>query len=198
MASARNAILDAAAELLDSVGPDGVTLRAVGERAGVSHNAPYKHFRDKEALLAAVAVREFAARRDAMQQLVAQAERPLDALRALAHDHVAWATANPNRFHLLFGSWSRHDDALAEAAGTTRLSFVGIVRNVRDQVAGWPAHDERVAALLMATAHGAIDLALGGHLAADGKGEADPTDLVDDLIDLLCGNNPGGNPGTLY
>ena len=187
MASSRDAILDAAADLLDSAGPDGVTLRAVGARAGVSHNAPYKHFRDKEALLAAVAVREFAARRDAMERLVGQAIGPLDALRALARDHVVWALANPNRFHLLFGGWSRHDDALDEAAGSTRLSFVDIVRGVRTHVAGWPGNDERTAALLMATAHGAIDLALGGHLAADGKGGADPTDLVDDLIDLLCG-----------
>jgi AcrR family transcriptional regulator len=187
MASSRDAILDAAADLLDSAGPDGVTLRAVGERAGVSHNAPYKHFRDKEALLAAVAVREFAVRRDAMGQLVERADGPLDALRALAHDHVAWAMANPNRFHLLFGGWSRHDDALEEAAGSTRLSFVDILRGVRAHVAGWPEDDERTAALLMATAHGAIDLALGGHLAADGKGGADPAELVDDLIDLLSG-----------
>ncbi|HWI86508.1 MAG TPA: TetR/AcrR family transcriptional regulator [Sphingomonas sp.] len=187
MASSRDAILDAAADLLDSAGPDGVTLRAVGARAGVSHNAPYKHFRDKEALLAAVAVREFAARRDAMEQGVGRADGPLDALRTLAHDHVAWALANPNRFHLLFGGWSRHDDALDAAAGSTRLSFVDIVRGARAHVAGWPENDERTAALLMATAHGAIDLALGGHLAADGKGGADPTDLVDDLIDLLSG-----------
>jgi len=187
MASSRDAILDAAADLLDRAGPDGVTLRAVGERAGVSHNAPYKHFRDKEALLAAVAVREFTARRAAMEQIVGRANGPLDALRGLAHDHVAWAIANPNRFHLLFGGWSRHDEALDEAAGSTRLSFVAIVHDVRAHVAGWPENDERTAALLMATAHGAIDLALGGHLAADGKGGADPTDLVDDLIDLLCG-----------
>jgi len=190
MASSRDAILDAAADLLDSAGPDGVTLRAVGERAGVSHNAPYKHFRDKEALLAAVAVREFAVRRGAMEQLVARAHGPLDALRALAHDHVAWAMANPNRFHLLFGGWSRHDDALDQAAGSTRLSFVELVRDVRAHVASWPENDERTAALLMATAHGSIDLALGGHLAADGKGGADPTDLVDDLIDLLSSATP--------
>ncbi|HMI20157.1 MAG TPA: TetR/AcrR family transcriptional regulator [Sphingomonas sp.] len=187
MASVRDAILDAAADLLDHSGPDGVTLRGVGERAGVSHNAPYKHFRDKEALLAAVAVREFAVRRGMMAGIVEQAASPLGALRALARDHIAWAMANPYRFHLLFGGWTRHDDALDEAAGTTRLAFVDILRGVRVQVAGWPEDDERTAALLMATAHGAIDLALGGHLAADGKGGADPTDLVDDLIDLLSG-----------
>jgi Bacterial regulatory proteins, tetR family len=43
------------AELLDSGGPDAVTLRGVGARAGVSRGAPYRHFADKESLLTAVA-----------------------------------------------------------------------------------------------------------------------------------------------
>ena len=47
--------------LLDEGGVDHVTLREVGRRAGVSHNAPYKHFESKEALLAAIAARELAA-----------------------------------------------------------------------------------------------------------------------------------------
>lgn len=190
MSKVRDAIVEAAADLLDRSGRDGVTLRGVGLRAGVSHNAPYKHFRDKEALLAAVAVREFAVRQSAMMRLVAQADTPLDALRALARDHVAWAMTNPHRFHLLFGGWSRHDDALDVAAGSTRLYFIDILRGIRARVKGWPGDDERTAALLMATAHGAIDLALGGHLAADGKGGADPAELIDDLIDLLSSRQP--------
>jgi hypothetical protein len=44
---------------------------------------------------------------------------------------------------------------------------------------------ERVAALVLAVTHGAVDLALSGHLARNGKGHADPRDLVNDLIDHL-------------
>ncbi|NUQ86967.1 MAG: helix-turn-helix transcriptional regulator, partial [Glycomyces artemisiae] len=54
----REALIDVAARLLDEGGTDAVTLRQVGHGAGVSHNAPYKHFAGKEALLAAVAARE--------------------------------------------------------------------------------------------------------------------------------------------
>ncbi|MGK8500567.1 hypothetical protein [Nocardia asiatica] len=43
----------------------------------------------------------------------------------------------------------------------------------------------RLAALLRASAHGAADLSAAGHLAADGKGHADATDLVDDLVAYL-------------
>jgi hypothetical protein len=44
---------------------------------------------------------------------------------------------------------------------------------------------ERIAALLLALGHGAADLALGGHLGRQGKGHADPQDLVDDLFALF-------------
>src|SRR5262245_13620970 len=55
--STREAIIDAAAALLDEGGPAAVTFRAVGERVGLSHNAAFKLFHDKESLLAAVAAR---------------------------------------------------------------------------------------------------------------------------------------------
>ena len=50
----RTLLIDAAADLLDKGGPAEVTLREVGRLAGVSHNAPYKHFDSKEELLSAV------------------------------------------------------------------------------------------------------------------------------------------------
>ena len=51
----RAATLHAAAELLEKKGPDAVVLREVARLAGVSHNAPYRHFPSREALLAALA-----------------------------------------------------------------------------------------------------------------------------------------------
>ena len=52
-------LIAAAASLLDSGGEAAVTLRAVALAVGVSHNAPYKHFEDRNALLAAVAIQDF-------------------------------------------------------------------------------------------------------------------------------------------
>ena len=57
----KDKLVEAAAALLDDGGESAVTVRAVAHRVGVSHNAPYKHFADRAALLAAVAERDFAA-----------------------------------------------------------------------------------------------------------------------------------------
>jgi hypothetical protein len=62
---------------------------------------------------------------------------------------------------------------------------------------GLPAGDpERLTALLRATAHGAADLTLAGHLSPDGKGHADATGLVNDLLSHLAASQlkPGPAP----
>src|SRR3954470_18254262 len=74
-AATRRALVDAASELLDEGGVDAVTLRAVGARAGVSRGAPYGHFPDKEHLLAAVAMENWAAVGDALDKLIADERR---------------------------------------------------------------------------------------------------------------------------
>src|ERR1700721_929761 len=112
-ASTRDALVDAAAQLLDEGGPDAVTLREVGHRAGVSHNAPYKHFVDKEALLAAVAAGELT--------------RGGPARAAVLRGFFGWALEFPQRFKLVYGSWSKGSDELAAAAGSARALLVDIV-----------------------------------------------------------------------
>jgi AcrR family transcriptional regulator len=177
----RDLLVAAAVKLLDAGGPAAVTLRAVGEAAGVSHNAPYKHFTNKEDLLAAVASRELAQQArniDNGKKLGGPAER----LHKMMRSYVRWAVAYPERFKLTFGRWSEGTAELGEAASAATSGLVALVAEA--QAAGeLPAGDpERMAALLLSLAHGAADRAIGGHLSAKGKGHADPQDLVDDLF----------------
>ncbi|HXL91493.1 MAG TPA: TetR/AcrR family transcriptional regulator [Streptosporangiaceae bacterium] len=185
--STRDALVDAAVQLLDEGGPEAVTLREVGHRAGVSHNAPYKHFTGKEALLAAVAAREL------RRQGVAAAAATT--LQSVLHGYVGWALTHPERFRLVFGSWSAGTEELAAAAQAARAALITLVAD--EQRAGRLPHGdpERLAALLQALAHGAVALALAGHLSPGGKGHASPGDLVDDLTGhLRAATQPGTKP----
>lgn len=179
----REALIAAATDLLDGGGVDAVTLREVGHRAGVSHNAPYKHFADKQALLAAVAARELALFGESIRLDEDETRTPGALLKAVMLHYVAWSLRHPQRFRLVFGAWTTESPELTEQAGA---SWVFMVRAVAEaQKSGeLPAErdPERLAALIRATAHGAVSLALVGHLSADGKGHADPADLVRDLF----------------
>jgi AcrR family transcriptional regulator len=182
----RDVLISAAADLLDKGGPAAVTLRGVGRAAGVSHNAPYKHFADKEDLLAAVASRELLLQARGRSRAEAGLAEPGAVLKARMQGYVRWALRHPERFKLTFGRWTTSNAELGVAATDARAQLVQAV--VAAQAAGRaPAGDpERVAALVLALAHGAADLALGGHLARDGKGHASAEDLVDDLFALFA------------
>ena len=97
----REALLDAAEALLPKSGPEGLTLREVARRAGVSHGAPYHHFDSRDALLAAVAERGFVGLGEAMAG--AAGATPPERLVAICEAYVDFAARHPTRFRLMFG-----------------------------------------------------------------------------------------------
>lgn len=103
----REALVEAGLELTRGGGPAALVLRDVTRRVGVTPNAAYRHFADRDALLAAVA--------DAVQQAMvarmesAQGSRraarpdPVRALRAVGLGYVDFALAEPGWFETAFG-----------------------------------------------------------------------------------------------
>lgn len=113
----KRALLEAALQMLDEEGAEGVGLRELARRVGVSPAAPYRHFRGRQALLEAVATegfRRFSAMMAAKEQDLPEAEQ----LPAMAEAYVRFALVQPALFRLMF---SRQVDktgnrALHEAA----------------------------------------------------------------------------------
>lgn len=134
----RQSLIDAALELLKEEGINELSLRQVAKRVGVSHNAPYRHFEDKDALLAAVAAQGFQSLRDTMKK--AQRNLSLDSsqrLEAIGIAYVKFALAHPSHYRLMFGDYhcnlSKYS-ALAEAA---QQSFMVLVNTIQEgQAAG--------------------------------------------------------------
>ena len=99
----REALVEAATALLREGGAEALTLRGAARRAGVSAMAPYRHFADKEALLAAVAAFGFAL----LAARLAEADTvpdPADALTAQGTAYVRFACEEPALFRLMFGA----------------------------------------------------------------------------------------------
>lgn len=104
----RPVLVDTAVELARSTGPDGVVLREVARRAGVSHNAAYRHFSDRAALLAEVSDRAYADLEQAMLERIAGVTAPDERTRAFARLHetgrayVDFAIREPGLFTTAF------------------------------------------------------------------------------------------------
>lgn len=98
----RWALLQAASRLLERDGTAGVGWRAIARLAGVSQTAPYRHFKDRESILAALAVEGMATLTERMSAAARAAASPQAALRAIAETYVGLATERPHLYRLLF------------------------------------------------------------------------------------------------
>src|SRR3954447_529617 len=111
----RPALVDAGLELARAGGPDAVVLREVTRMVGVVPNAAYRHFSDRDALLAAVrdeAIGELARRMaDRMSQVRAGPHTPTGArlrLRAVGQAYLEFARSEPGLFDTAFATTAHH------------------------------------------------------------------------------------------
>src|SRR5215470_19297923 len=94
----REALLKAAIRLIAEVGPTAFTLREVARRAGVSHNAPYRHFRDRDELMAAVSTEGYAELTRTMLDAVHHQSNALARLTQAGLAYVKFALRRPEHF----------------------------------------------------------------------------------------------------
>jgi AcrR family transcriptional regulator len=176
-AATRRALLDQAAALLDRGGPDAVTLREVGARAGVSRGAPYRHFCDKQSLLTAIAAESWERLADAMHALQSDPRLlPADRMRAALTGVVTISRQQPHLYQLMFTTPAGDPTAVARAAQRMCDEFLTIVAAVVGE-----QDAARYAAVLLTGAHGAAGLESSGLLTTD-KWHTTADELVDTLL----------------
>lgn len=116
---ARQALIAAAASCLESAGAAGLSLRQVAQAAGVSRQAPYNHFADKESLLAELVREGFAALGAGTAEAAATPGPRQERLRLAADFYVGFAQSRPALFRLMFShelvNVDRHPAARAAA-----------------------------------------------------------------------------------
>lgn len=99
----RAALIAAGREILAEEGVTALGLRAVARRAGVSATAPYRHFRDKAALLAAIAAEGFRGLAAAMREAAEGLSDPRERMAAIGRAYVSYAVENSAVMRLMFG-----------------------------------------------------------------------------------------------
>lgn len=99
------AIVSAALDVLSESQSTDFSLRELARRAGVSHNAPYKHFADKRELLAAVSAVGFELLAKQMTEATHELGEPREQLAAMARAYVCGGVNNPALYRLMFGGY---------------------------------------------------------------------------------------------
>ena len=127
----REALIQAGLKLLSERGLAGLSLRAAAQLAGVSHAAPYRHFPDKQRLVAAIAERGFRLLTASMREELAACNSAdgLERLLALGVGYVRFATRHPDYLRVIFGGVLRGGNALPELQAAGEEAY-GVLRDV--------------------------------------------------------------------
>jgi AcrR family transcriptional regulator len=186
----RQALIDNGLDMLEEHGLEGLTLRKLAARVGVSHAAPEHHFPTLRHLLTAFAVEGFRLFAASMRSAMAEATNdPADQLRAASRGYLAFASTRPHLFRLMFTAnrldWD--DPALgppsnAAHAVLEEISLPVAKRLKRDTPEGRAAVEQ----LVWSQIHGHAHLMIDGKLKReDGTGcepFAPPLDLASVLL----------------
>lgn len=190
----RRALVDAALQLIEERGPRGFTLREAARLVGVTHTAPYRHFADRDALLAAVALEGIQGMQQAMADAVAGIEDPGTRLRALGVAYVTYAVAHPSHFRVMYSDAAEGAGG-EEGAVAKQRKFGLLLETIRAcQEAGqMPAGPpEPLALTAWASVHGLASLLIDGVIQRMRLAGGSPTELARTLTERVSAGLCGG------
>src|ERR1700736_6190131 len=202
----RRAIVTAALDILRETQSLEFPLRELARRAGVSHNAPYKHFADKRELLAAVSTAGFELLTKRMSEKSSALSNARTQLFAMLRAYIHHGVENPALYRLMFGGYlSGPDDgrpAIERAAAekTKALLASTIVGGALGRaIPDTPRNEGKIDGAILACwslVHGLTLLLADGIVGPRKKCDELGESLVQGMLDGLGAKLPTLPPGT--
>ncbi|MBK8396645.1 MAG: TetR/AcrR family transcriptional regulator [Leptospiraceae bacterium] len=129
----KKALTEAGVTILAEEGIKNLSLREAARRAGVSHTAPYRHFEDKDALLAAIAEEGFNRLILKLEEGIAKhPTNPLQRHYAIGEAYVQFAIENPNHLQVMFGNVLEDYKKYSNLKQVSEKSFSLLVETIKD------------------------------------------------------------------
>jgi AcrR family transcriptional regulator len=166
VADFRERLCETAAGLYAEKGPGGVTIRELASALGVSPMTPYRYFRDKDEILAAVRTRAFDRFAAALEKAYAQPGAAHERGRAVGQAYIRFAMEEPSSYRLMFDLSQPGEEAypdLVRAMTRARATMTAHVFSLQDDglLQGDP---ELIGHVFWTMLHGAVSLQLAGKL----------------------------------
>jgi AcrR family transcriptional regulator len=185
----RTSLIEKAIRLLSERAGPFFTMRELSSDLGVSHTAAYRHFKDKEALLRAIAIEGFIRLGEFQQKGLSVKSPPLARLMHLGVSYVKFALSYPSHFRVMFGPVLSDRKETPELATIAQKTFVPVVEEVRKcqdakkLVSGNP---EEIALTLWASVHGLSMLLIDGQVKlATGDAKLTSDRLIETVTETI-------------
>ena len=162
----KNALIKAGVEILSREGVHGLSLRKVAQKAGVSHTAPYSHFSDKQALIAAISTEGFQIIYEKLDNAIQRYQGyPLRQLVEGAWAYIQFALSDPAHFKVTLSSVLEREKDYPAFVEMSQKSYGLVIRIVETcQAAGLlrPGPVDTEAVSVWSIVHGFVSLLLEG------------------------------------
>jgi AcrR family transcriptional regulator len=196
----RRAIVTAALDILSETQSLEFSLRELARRAGVSHNAPYKHFADKRELLAAVSTAGFEQLTNCMTNEIVGQNSARAQFLAVLRAYIQHGVENPALYRLMFGGYlSSPDDSRPAieraAAEKTKALLTQIIAEggLGRTIPNTPGNERKIAGAILACwslVHGLTMLLVDGLVGPKKKSDELTDAVVRGILDGLATKVP--------
>jgi AcrR family transcriptional regulator len=168
----RQALIEAALELVSEKDVDSVSLREVARRVGVSHTAPYRHFDDKDSLLAAIAQEGFQMLHQALAVVSEQTSiDPLKRLQDIGVAYVDFALKHSTHYRLMFSAYgttsAQQHPELEQSATQAFMVLVNSIKMGQQEGVIRLDDTEQLALAAWSMTHGLAMLLMDGQIAIE-------------------------------
>lgn len=185
----RAALIDAAIEEIGHNGATSLSLRGLARKIGVTHTAAYRHFRDRDDVLAAIAEQGFIQLGNAMRT-AAEAQRPdvMAMMRATGVVYIDFAVAQPHHMQVMFGDLIRDRTKYATLRSAARENadfLTGLVGQAKLEGRYRDTNDRLMALASWAQVHGLAMLLSSGVVEGVAGDRPDRAAVVSAVLDLL-------------
>ena len=166
VADFRDRLCETAQRLFAEHGPDAVTMRQLAAELGVSPMTPYRYFRDKDDILAAVRANGFERFAAALEAAYDAADDLRDKAAAVGEAYARFAFDNPQAYRLMFDLTQPNENDYPELVRASARARATLTRHVEALIESGALKGDPVlcAHILWASLHGAIVLQLTGKL----------------------------------
>lgn len=167
----KNALIEAGLEVLSEKGEQGLSLRKVAKKVGVSHAAPYAHFADKQALIAAISTKGY----EELYNLVLETalkypNDPVHRLVETAWTYVQYALEKPDQFKITFSGVVETENSYPEYVEVSKKNFSLVVQSVNacQEIGAFKTGDSDLLAIhIWSSVHGFVLLLLEDQISGD-------------------------------
>jgi AcrR family transcriptional regulator len=185
----KNALIQAGVQVLAGKGVNGLSLREVAKRAGVSHSAPYAHFADKQALIAAIATEGHTHIHDVITTIFEQyPDDPLQQLIETGCAYLRFGLDEPDLFKITFSGVVEQEHNHPDLVKITKENFFLIRQLVsRCQAASIfaPGPEDLIAQNLWGSVYGLVTLLQQGQISSTVLDHYSPRQILLFTLDLM-------------